>query len=113
MGRHLYLIALPSQHGLSQYVPGSLSHVIGFLPEDKALHDEKVSFRCSSSFHLNADTGPQIDQPTSFTCLCQQDLQLACDAKSDPSFDLMPSKGEVAISGGELRPSLKTTQPST
>ena len=35
MGRHLYLIACPSQHGLSQCFIGSLSHVIGILPEDK------------------------------------------------------------------------------
>ena len=43
MGRHLYLIACPSQHGLSQCFPGNLSQVIGFLPEDKELHEQELA----------------------------------------------------------------------
>ena len=44
MGRHLYMIACPSQHGSSHCVKGSLSTVIGFLPQDKELHEQKFSF---------------------------------------------------------------------
>ena len=44
MGRHLYMIACPSQHGLSHCFIGSLSQVIGFLPADKELHEQKFSF---------------------------------------------------------------------
>ena len=45
MGRHLYMIACPSQHGLSRCVIGSLSQVIGFLPEDKELHEQRLASR--------------------------------------------------------------------
>ena len=113
MGRHLYLIACPSQHGLSQCFPGSLSHVIGFLPEDKEFHEQKVASRSSSRFDLDEDTSQQLVQQDSLIFQCQQVLQPACDAKNDPIFDLMPSKGQVAVSGGALRPSLQTEQPST
>ena len=113
MGRHLYLIACPSQHGLPQCSPGNLSHVIGFLHEDKEYHEQKVAFRSSSRFDRDEDTNQQLVQQDSLIFLCQQVLQPACDAKNDPSFDLMPSKGAVAVSGGELSPYLQTKQPST
>ena len=113
MGRHLYLIACPSQHGLPQCFPGSLSHVIGFLPEDKEFHEQEVAFRSSLRFDLDEDTSQQLVQQDSLIFPCQQVLQPACDAKNDPSFELMPSKGEVAVSEKELRPSLRTEQLST
>ena len=40
VGRHLYLIACPSQHGLSPCFFGNVSQVTGFLPEDKQLFFE-------------------------------------------------------------------------
>ena len=113
MGRRLYLIACPSQYGLPQCFPGSLSHVIGFLPEDKEFHEQKVTSRSSLRFDLAEDTSQQLVQQDSLIFQCPQVLQPAWDAKRDPIFDLMPSKGEVAVSGGALCPSLQTKQPST
>ena len=103
MGRHLYLIACPSQHGLSQCFPGSLSQVIGFLPEDKELHEQELASRSSSSIDLDEDTSKQQVEQDSLTFQRQQVLRAAFDEKDDPVFDLMPSKEEVAASGGELQ----------
>ena len=103
MGRHLYLIACPSQHGLSQCFPGSLSHAIGFLPADKELHEQELASRSSSSIVLDEDTSkPQVEQD-SLIFQRQQVLQTAFDEKDDPIFDLTPSKEEVADLGGELQ----------
>ena len=44
VGRHLYMIACPSQHGSSHCFIDSLSQVIGFLPADKELHEQRSSF---------------------------------------------------------------------
>ena len=63
MGRHLYLIACPSQHGLSHCFTGSLSQVIGFLPADKELHEQMLASRSSSSTDLDEDPSkPQVEQ---------------------------------------------------
>ena len=43
MGRRLYLVACPLQHGLSTCFRGSLSDVIGFLPEDKEIHEQETA----------------------------------------------------------------------
>ena len=53
MGRHLYMIACPSQHGLSQCNIGSLSQVVGFLLEDKELHVQRLASRSSSGIDLD------------------------------------------------------------
>ena len=45
MGKHLYMIACPAQHGSSHCFRGSLSNVIGFLPADKDLHDQNLVSR--------------------------------------------------------------------
>ena len=103
MGRHLYLIACPSQHGLSQCFPGSLSQVIGFLLADKELHEQELASRSSSSIDLDEDTSKQQVEQDSLTFQRQQVLRAAFDEKDDPIFDLMPSKEEVADSGGELQ----------
>ena len=103
MGRHLYLIACPSQHGLSQCFIGSLSQVIGFLPEDKELHEQELASRSSSSIDLDEDTSKQQEEQDSLNFQCQHVLQAAFDEKDDLSFDLMPSKEEVADSGGALQ----------
>ena len=64
MGRHLYLLACPSQQGLSQCVIGSLSQqVIGFLPANKELHEQKLASRSYSSMSLHeASEEPQDEQ---------------------------------------------------
>ena len=102
MGRHLCLIACPSQHGLSHCFPGSLSHVIGFLPADKELHEQELASRSSSSIDLDEDTSKQQVEQDSLTFQRQQVLRTAFDEKNDPILDLIPSKEEVATSGGKL-----------
>ena len=42
-GEHQNLVAYPFQHGLSTCSRGSLPEVIGFLPEDKELHDQELA----------------------------------------------------------------------
>ena len=43
-GKHLYMIACPSQRGLSNCFLGNLSHAIGFLPADQGTSDPEDSF---------------------------------------------------------------------
>ena len=86
MGRHLYLVACPLQHGLSTCFRGSLSDVIGFLPEDKEIHEQETALRSSSSTDLVEDRSfsesLHVHDQSSFVCvLCHE---------------------EVAVSGGEL-----------
>ena len=102
MGRHLYMIACPSQHGSSQCFIGSLSQVIGFLPADKELHEQSLASRSSSSVDLDEDTSKQQVEQDSLNFQCQHVLQEAFDDNDDLSFNLVPSKEEVADSGGEL-----------
>ena len=102
MGKHLYLIACPSQHGLSNFFLGSLSQVIGFLPADKELQTQKSASRSSSSSpDLEEEpTKPQVEQD-SLNLQCHPVLQETSDEDGDPSFDLVPGKEEVADTGGE------------
>ena len=84
-GEHLYLVACPFQHGLSTCSRGSLPEVIGFLPEDKELHDQELALQSSSSTDLVEDKSflesLHVHDQSSFVCvLCE----------------------EVAVSGGEL-----------
>ena len=103
MGRHLYLIASPSQHGLSPCFIGSLSQVIGFLPADKELHEQKLASRSSSSTDLDEDVSEQQVQQDSLNFQCQLILQEAFDDNDDLIFDLVSSEEEVADSGGEFQ----------
>ena len=96
------MIACPSQHGLSQCFIGSLSQVIGFLPEDKELHEQRLASRSSSSIDLDEDTSEQQVEQDSLNFQCQHVLQEAFDDSADLSFDLVPCREEVADSGGEL-----------
>ena len=48
-GKHLYLIACPSKLGSSNCIMSSLSKVVGFLPSDKQLDNQKVALSSSSS----------------------------------------------------------------
>ena len=102
MGKHLYLIACPSQRGLSNFFLGNLSQVIGFLPADKELQTQKSASRSSSSSpDLEEEpTKPQVEQD-SLNLQCHPVLQETSDEDGDPSFDLVPGKEEVADTGGE------------
>ena len=119
MGRHLYMIACPSQHGLSPCFIGNLSQVIGFLPADKELHEQKLASRSSSSTDIDEDTCKQQVEQDSLNFQCQHVLPATFDEKDDLSFDVMSSKEEVADSGGELQatsfllyPCQQSEQPS-
>ena len=102
MGRHLYLVACPLQHGLSTCFRGSLSDVIGFLPEDKEIHEQETALRSSSSTDLVEDRSfsesLHVHDQSSFVCvLCHE---------------------EVAVSGGELsatsfHPCQQSKQPTS
>ena len=102
MGKHLYLIACPSQHGLSNFFLGSLSQVIGFLPADKELQTQKSASRSSSSSpDLDEEPTKQQVEQDSLNFQCHPVLQETSDEDGDPSFDLVPGKEEVADTGGE------------
>ena len=96
------MIACPSQHVSSQCFVGSLSQVISFLPADKELHEQSLASRSSSSVDLDEDTSKQQVEQDSLNFQCQYVLQEAFDDNDDLSFNLAPSKEEVADSGGEL-----------
>ena len=85
-GEHLYLVACPFQHGLSTCSRGSLPEPIGFLPEDKELHEQTVALQSSSSTDLVEDRSfPEplhVHDKSSFVCLL-------CEEKA-------------VVSGGEL-----------
>ena len=108
MGRHLYLIACPSEHSLSPCFTGSLSQV-SFLPADKELHEQRLAYRSSSSSDL--------DEVTSKHQLAQDSLQPVLQAASAVedaiSFQHVTSKDEVAAKGGEPKVSFypKPRQP--
>ena len=81
---------------------GSLSTVIGFLPQDKELHAQRLGSRPSSSPDFDEDMSkPQAEQD-SLNFHCQHALQEASSDSDDLRFDLVPSQEEVADSGGEL-----------
>ena len=83
MGKHLYMIACPSQHGLSQCFVGSLSQVIGFLPADKELHEQRLASTSSSSILLDEDNSEQQVEQDSLNFQCQHVLQEAFDDSDD------------------------------
>ena len=76
--------------------------MIGFLPQDKELHAQRLASRSSSSLVLDEDMSkPQAEQD-SLNFHCQHALQEASSDSDDLRFDLAPSQEEVADSGGEL-----------
>ena len=102
MGKHLYLIACPSQHGLSNFFLGSLSQVIGFLLADKELQNQKSASRSSSSSpDLDEEPTKQQVEQDSLNLQCHPVLQETLDEDGDSSFDLVLGKEEVADTGGE------------
>ena len=102
MGKHLYLIACPSQLGSSNCILSSLSRVIGFLPSDRKLENQKVALSSSSS---SPDLVEELAQPEaskdSWNLQCHPVLEEASEEESEPSFDLVPGREEVADAGGE------------
>ena len=103
MGRHLYMIACTSQHGLSQCIIGNLSQVIGFLPEDKELHEKMLASRSSSSIDLDEDTSEQQVEQDSLNFQCQHVLQATFDDSDDPIFDLVPCRKRGCRFRGKLQ----------
>ena len=103
MGKHLYLIACPSQHGSSSFFLGDLSQVIGFLLADKALQAQKSTSKSSSSLDLEEEAPKQQVEQDSLNLQCHPVLQETSDEDGDPSFDLAPGKEEVADTGESLK----------
>ena len=98
MGKHLYLIACPSQLGSSKCILSSLSRVIGFLPSDRKLVALSSS---SSSPDLVEEVAQQEASKDSWNLHCHPVLEEASEAESEPSFDLVPGREEIADAGGE------------
>ena len=101
MGRHLYLVASPFQHGLSTCFSGSLSDVIGLLPEDKELHEQEIALGSSSSTDLVEDQKQEQDEQDSLNFQCHSVLHASFQHVKD-SFVCVLCEEEVAVSGGEL-----------
>ena len=110
MGKHLYMIACPSQRGLSNCFLGSLSHAIGFLPADQELQTQKTASNSSSSPDLDEEPIEQPSEKDSLNLQCHPVLQETSDEDGDPSFDLVPGKEEVADTGGEPQASFQPCQ---
>ena len=113
MGRHLYWKACPSQHSLSPCVIGNLSQVIGFLPADKELHEQRLAYTSSSSTDLDEDIGTHQAEQDRLNFPCQHVLPEAFHEHDDLSFQHVPSTEEVAAQGGEPKVSFysKSRQP--
>ena len=81
---------------------GSLSNVVGFLPSDMQLdHDDALSLS-SSSTDLVEDLAPQeAFSQESWNLHCHPVFEEASEDDSEPSFDLVPGRKEVADAGGE------------
>ena len=109
-GKHLYLIACPSKLGSSNLIMSSLSNVVGFLPSDMQLdHDDALSLS-SSSTDLVEDLAPQeASSKDAWYSHCHPVFEEASEDDSEPSFDLVPGRKEVADAGGE--PQSESFQP--
>ena len=102
VGKHLYLVACPCQHGLSTCFIGNLSDVIGFLPEDKEIHEQEVALRSSSSPDLVEDQKQEQDEQDSLNFQCHSVLHTSCHEHVKNIFVGVLCDDEVAVSGGEL-----------
>ena len=102
-GKHLYLIACPSKLGSSNCIMSSLSKVVGFLPSDKQLDNQKVALSSSSSStDLVEDlTEQEASSKDTWYSHCHPVFEEASEDDSEPSFDLVPGRQEVADAGGE------------
>ena len=101
-GKHLYLIACPSKLGSSNLVLSSLSHVSGFLPSDMQLdHDDALSSSSSSTDLVEDLAQPEASSKDTWYSHCHPVFEEASEDDSEPSFDLVPGRKEVADAGGE------------
>ena len=102
-GKHLYLTACPSKLGSSNLIMSSLSKVVGFLPSDTQLDDEKLALSSSSSStDLVEDLIEQeASSKDTWYSHCHPVFEEASEDDSEPSFDLVPGRQEVADAGGE------------
>ena len=98
IGRHLYMIACPSQHSLSPCFFRSLSQVRGFLPADKDLHEQRLASRSSSSLALDEDISSQQVDQDSLNFQCQH---VSLDNSDAFSLERVHGNGKAADSGGE------------
>ena len=117
-GRHLYLVACPLQHGLSTCFSRSLSDVLGFLPEDKELHEQEIALRSSSSTDLVEDQKQKQDEQDSLNFQCHSVLPPSFHELVKGSFVCVLCHEEVAVSGGELsatsfHPCQQSKQPTS
>ena len=80
----------------------SLSNVVGFLPSDMQLdHDDALS-SSSSSTDLVEDLAQQkASSKDTWYSYCHPVFEEASEDDSEPSFDLVPGREEVADAGGE------------
>ena len=101
-GKHLYLIACPSKPGSSHHLTCSLSNVVGFLPSDMQLdHDDALSLSSSSTDLVGDLVPPEASLEDSWNLHCHPVFDEASEDDSEPSFDLVPGREEVADAGGE------------
>ena len=101
-GKHLYLIACPSKLGSSNLIMSSLSNVVGFLPSDMQLdHDDALSSSSSSTDLVEDLTQQEASSKDTWYSHCHPVFEEASEDDSEPSFDLVPGRKEVADAGGE------------
>ena len=111
-GEQLYLVAGPYQHGLSTSFCGSLSDVIGFLPEDKELHEQTIALlplQSSSSTDLVEDRSfPEsvhVHDKSSFACaLCKEKAVVSGGELSHNSLPPLHRQQPKQLSSKEQHP---------
>ena len=102
------MIAFPFQHGLTHCFSGSLSQVIGRQLSDKEFHEQSSASQSSSSTDLDEDRCKLKGELGSLDFQRHSVLPDPSTASGDELVsEHVPYKGEVQVSGGELRvPSL-------
>ena len=101
-GKHLYLVACPSKLGSSNLIMSSLSNVVGFLPSDMQLdHDDALSSSSSSPDLVEDLAQPEASSKDTWYSHCHPVFEEASEDDSEPSFDLVPGRKEVADEVGE------------
>ena len=108
LGGHLCMIAFPFPHGLTHCFSGSLSQVIGRQLSDKEFREQSSASQSSSSTDLDEDQSKLKGELGSLDFQCHSVLPDPSTASEDELVsEHSPCKGEVQVSGGELRvPSL-------
>ena len=103
-GKHLYLLACPSKLGSPKPILNSLSHVDGILPSDQQLDNHDSALSSSASCHelVDDDLSEQEAFEDVWYTQCHPVFEEeASEHESEPSFDLVPGRKEVADAGGE------------